>query len=77
MSLETNGTLLYDPSYVRQYNGQKLYVACEVFIVLEAVCVALRFYSRKLGNVPWGVDDVLIVPSAVFCLSMCACGLCE
>jgi NADH:ubiquinone oxidoreductase subunit 3 (subunit A) len=52
------------------FNGNELYVVASVFIVLDIVCVALRFWARKIGKIHWGWDDVLIIPGLIFCLSV-------
>lgn len=65
----------YSPEYLEEYNGYGLYVLTITFIIVETLCVSLRFYSRKLGNVPWGADDTLIIPGAILCLAICACCL--
>lgn len=65
----------YSPEYLAEYNGYSLFVLAITFIVVEVLCVSLRFYSLKLGKVPWGADDTLIVPGAIFCLAICACCL--
>lgn len=65
----------YSQQYLRQYNGDALRAVAIFFLLLVIACVSLRFYARKLGNVAWGLDDTLIIPSAIFCLAICSCTL--
>ncbi|KAL8997507.1 MAG: hypothetical protein Q9188_006310 [Gyalolechia gomerana] len=50
-----------------EYNGYKLTSVAILFIVLEAIFVALRFLARNVARTPWGLDDFLILPSLLFC----------
>ena len=75
MSSDVASISQHSPEYLRQYNGNPLYVISELFIVLEILSVTLRFYSRKIKGVPLGADDVLIVTGMVFGLAICACSL--
>lgn len=61
--------------YLEEYNGAGTITVCVLFIVLETVCVALRFVARRLGNVAWGTDDSLIIPGLVFNLALIGCSL--
>ena len=64
--------LQYPPGYLEEYIGQPLLSLSITFIVLETVCVALRFCARRIGKVSWGADDTLIIPGFVFCIAVCA-----
>ncbi|MCJ1249518.1 hypothetical protein MMC30_006744 [Trapelia coarctata] len=44
----------FPPGYLEEYNGAGPITVCVLFIVLETVCVALRFVARRLGGVAWG-----------------------
>ncbi|KAI4180910.1 MAG: hypothetical protein L6R41_006944 [Letrouitia leprolyta] len=50
-----------------EYNGYKLTSVAILFIVLEAIFVASRFFARHVARTPWGLDDFLILPSLLFC----------
>lgn len=63
------------PYPVEEYNGDSLRAIAILFIVLTTVCVAIRFYARRVGNVKWGLDDSLIIPGTIFCLALCTCAL--
>lgn len=65
----------YSPEYLHAYNGDSLYAVSILFILLVTLCVTLRFYARRMGNVAWGLDDSLIIPGAIFCLALCTCAL--
>ena len=71
------GTLLAIPNSLHfmskhqpsaEFNAGEVIVVATIFIVLEIVCVALRFWARRIGKVAWGWDDSLIVPGLIFCL---------
>lgn len=57
------------------YSGYKLTTVAIVFIVLEAILVALRFMARHVAKTPWGLDDSLILPSLLFCWGICILSL--
>lgn len=60
-----------------EYNGQSYVAVAVAFIVLEVICVALRFWARKIGKIAWGLDDSLIIAAAVLCLALIGCSLGE
>ena len=57
------------------YIGYKLTTVIFIFMVLEAVFVALRFLARHFAKTPWGLDDTFIVPSLLFCWGVCILAL--
>lgn len=65
------------PSRRLEYNGQGYVAVAVVFIVLEVICVALRFWARKIGKIAWGLDDGLIIAAAILCLALIGCCLGE
>jgi len=50
-------------SYVNEYSGYRLKDIAIIFIALETVFVALRFWSRRLQKASIGWDDILIAPA--------------
>ncbi len=60
-----------------EYNGQSYVAVAVAFIVLEVICVVLRFWARKIGKIAWGLDDSLIIAAAVLCLALIGCSLGE
>lgn len=71
----TNTTSMeYPPGYLEHYNpkGHIVFGLAIAFIVVEIACVTLRFLARRIGKVPWGADDFLIIPGLIFCLGVCA-----
>ncbi|KAI4257473.1 MAG: hypothetical protein LQ352_001637 [Teloschistes flavicans] len=75
MSGYPNVATAYPSELMNGYNGDSLQAIAILFIVLTTVCVAIRVYARRVGNVKWGLDDSLIIPSTVFCLALCTCAL--
>lgn len=65
------------PGYREEYNGEGIVAVATVFIAIEVVGIVLRFWARRIGKIAWGADDVLIIPGAIFCLGVIACGLGE
>lgn len=41
----------YPPGYHQEYIGDQVIAVATVFIVLEVICVRLRFWARKIGKV--------------------------
>lgn len=74
-SRNQNVSVSYPPQFLNEYNGDSLHVIAVLFIALATICVVLRFYARRVGYVPWGLDDSLIIPGTVFCLALCVCAL--
>lgn len=60
-----------------EFNGQSYVAVAVAFIVLEVICVALRFWARKIGKISWGLDDSLIIAAAILCLALIGCSLGE
>ncbi len=60
----------YPPGYLEEYNGNGPITVAIVFISLEVICVALRFWARRIGKTAWGADDSLIVVGAMLCLGL-------
>ena len=67
----------FPPGYLDEYIGYRLTGVAIAFIVLNITFVALRFAARRLGKVPFGVDDMLIIPSLLTVLLLCADAFCE
>lgn len=65
------------PGRREEYNGQGYVAVAVLFIVLEVICVALRFWARKIGKIAWGLDDGLIIAAAILCLAVIGCSLGE
>lgn len=60
-----------------EFSGQSCVAVSVAFIVLEVICVALRFWARKIGKIAWGLDDSLIIAAAILCLALIGCSLGE
>lgn len=75
MSGHPNAAKPYPSELMKEYNGDSLRAIAILFIILTTVCVAIRFYARRVGNVKWGLDDSLIIPGTIFCLALCTCAL--
>lgn len=46
-------------------SGRGLIVSCSVLASVAIVCVALRFWSKRLVHIPWGIDDYLILGALI------------
>lgn len=77
MMLHGRQAMQYSPEYLAEYIGNVPYRLAIAFIVLESVSVAIRFWARKIGKVPWGADDTLMIPGTILCLAVCACSIGE
>lgn len=69
--MTTPPVVVYPPGYLQEYNGDILRNVAISFIVLVTAVVALRFYARSLSKATLGLEDVLIVPAYITCLSIC------
>jgi hypothetical protein len=65
------------PEYLREYSGHQLTVAAIVFIPLNIIFVAIRFFSRHLTKAPLGLDDILIIPGLILCVTLSILALCK
>ncbi|PQE28883.1 integral membrane protein [Rutstroemia sp. NJR-2017a BBW] len=64
------------PEYLREYSGHQLTVAAIAFIPLNIIFVAIRFFSRHLTKAPLGLDDILIIPGLILCVTLSILALC-
>ena len=58
------------PGYLQEHRGYVLVGVAIAFICLETVSVFLRFLSHRLGNIPTGIDDLLIIPALLLCIGV-------
>jgi hypothetical protein len=65
------------PEYLAEYQGDEVIHYAIAFLVLGTFFMSLRFWSRWLGRVPWGMDDSLIVASAVFLVGIITACICR
>lgn len=63
-------------TYLQEYNGTKLVAVSVALMVLEILCVGLRFISRRLSKTATGLDDWLIGPSFVFRFGLTVIAIC-
>jgi len=74
MSAHSN-TGPYSPAYLAEDSGKTLVTISILFIVVDTIFVALRFYSQRIARAPIGLDDVLI-PFAWFAhIGLCILGI--
>lgn len=67
----------YPPGYLDEYRGQVAIDLAIAFLIIETICVALRFYARRISKVRWGADDTFIIPGFILCAAVCACTIGE
>lgn len=63
-------------NYLQEYKGDKLIAVAVTLMVLEVLCVGLRFIARRLSKTAMGLDDWLIGPSFVFCFGLAVLSIC-
>lgn len=61
----------FPPGYVEESAGGSTIGVAIAFIILEIAFFTLRLISRRLHQAKLGLDDILTVPSLIFCLAMC------
>lgn len=59
----------YSDGFLRQSKQGLINSVSAVFIVLEVVCVALRFVSKRVGRLKLGWDDAFMVLGLLFCIA--------
>jgi hypothetical protein len=67
----------YSQDYLHEYNGHLIISWTLAFIVLQTLFLTLRFYSRYIAKVVWGVDDTLLIAGALFSYALQSCALGE
>jgi hypothetical protein len=53
-------------------NGNSTVIFAAIFLVLQAICVGLRYVSRWIAKIPWGLDDALIMTSSIMQIGLAA-----
>lgn len=69
--MSDSSTRTFPPGFVNENAGGSTIGVAIAFIVLEVAFFTLRFTSRRLHKAKLGLDDILTVPSLIFCLGMC------
>lgn len=67
----------YSPSYLNESRVGDIVAYSATFLVLQILFLSLRFWSRWLGKVPWGLDDTFMVASAIFLTAAIITVLCR
>ena len=62
-------------AYIHEYTGSKLIAVAAAFIPLEIAFVGLRYYSRSTHKTAVGLDDILVAPALIFCLTLDVLGI--
>lgn len=57
--------------YLDEYSGNTLIAICALFLILETVCVVLRYYARHLTTSGFGWDDALIPAAWLTNVGLC------
>ncbi|PWY82062.1 integral membrane protein [Aspergillus heteromorphus CBS 117.55] len=68
-------TTEYSQAYLNESRQRDLWAVSICFLVLETIAVGLRFLSKRLGRVKWGLDDVFILLGYGCCMTVAALGL--
>ena len=67
----------FPPGYLDEYRGRTPVRVAIAFLIMETLCIILRFYARRISKVRWGADDILILPGFILCVAVCACSIGE
>lgn len=57
-----------------EFSGNTVLIFFGIFVPIQIVCVALRFWSRYIVKASWGADDVFVAVSLF--LQLVQAGLC-
>lgn len=68
-------TSAYSPEYLSEYRGDSLLGVAALFIVLETVFVALRYYARHQTTSDLGWDDIVIPLAWLTSIGICIVGI--
>ncbi|THV53502.1 hypothetical protein BGAL_0049g00370 [Botrytis galanthina] len=63
----------YPRGYLTEYSGGKLYSVLYTFTILVVIFVALRFYSRSIKSIKFGLDDIFVITSLITFLAFNGC----
>ncbi|KAI9644955.1 hypothetical protein NHQ30_006990 [Ciborinia camelliae] len=72
--MATNANL--SPDILREYSGRQLMVVAIIFIPINIIFVFMRFFSRRLKKSPLGLDDLLVIPTLILCLTLSILAIC-
>lgn len=67
----------FPPGYLSADIGYRVIIVAAVFIPICIIFVALRFYSQALRQAPRGLDDILVVVSAVMLIGWSILAICK
>lgn len=65
----------HSPEYLAEYSGHTLIFISALFITLESVFVALRYYARTLSTSTKGWDDLIIPMAWLVNIGLCILGI--
>jgi hypothetical protein len=51
----------FQPPLDYSNNGPGIVISCTILAFIATVCVGLRFWSKRLVRLPWGLDDNLVL----------------
>ncbi len=75
-NMSTNTTHVdYSPEYMAQSCGSALIIISALFITLDTIFVALRFYGHSLAHVSLGLDDLIIPIAWIAHVGLCILGI--
>ena len=63
------------PSVLYEYTGHKLIAVAIAFIPLEIIFVGARYYARSMHKTTLGVDDILVAPALLMCITLDILGI--
>ncbi|TEY39884.1 hypothetical protein BOTCAL_0448g00100 [Botryotinia calthae] len=62
--------------FLREYSGDQLMAVAITFIPINVLFVSMRFFARSLKKAPLGLDDILVIPSLILCLTLSVLAIC-
>ncbi|APA06276.1 hypothetical protein sscle_01g010460 [Sclerotinia sclerotiorum 1980 UF-70] len=62
--------------FLHEYSGHQLMVVAITFIPINIISVSLRFLARSLKRTSLGLDDILVIPSLILCLTLSILAIC-
>jgi len=72
---EGNTTSPHTSEYLAENQGHVLVAFAVLFIIVDSLFVALRFYAQRLNKTPFGLDDLIIPFAWLVQVGLCLLGI--
>jgi hypothetical protein len=63
----------YPEDYLQQNKQPLMYGICSFLMITEIIAVILRFLSKRVGGLRWGIDDLYLLLGLLLNLAIASC----